>query len=69
MVLRTSGIVRGNTVILDEPLSEMDGHRVSVELRKDPSAPTAEELARAWADWVQGGEQGPISDEGEAWPP
>lgn len=55
-------------VVLDEPLPEMEGRRVEVELRLAPdeeeAAPAA--LQEAWNTWAASGNQGPI-DEPDAW--
>jgi hypothetical protein len=71
MVRRAHGVIRHNTVILDEPLPEMEGRRVEVDLRDesgDEAAPSNEELRRAWAEWVDRSREGPIEGEPDGWP-
>ena len=70
MTRKAHGIVRNNTVVLDEDLPEMEGRRVEVELRvdapQDELAPPTQ-LLEAWRAWVNSGDQGPIRDEPDAW--
>jgi hypothetical protein len=70
MIHRASGILKKNTVVLDEPLPELDGCRVEVELHRtsDVEGPGATELLDAWNAWAAGNNQGPIRDEPEQWP-
>jgi hypothetical protein len=72
MTRKAHGVIRHNTVILDEEIPEMEGRRVEVELRVDAApeedASSSAELRDAWSSWVESGEQGPIADEPDAWP-
>lgn len=70
MTRKALGTIHDNTVLLDEPLPDMEGQRVEVELRvvSAEDAPQLDELRRAWTDWAQGANQGPIVDESESWP-
>lgn len=69
MTRKAHGILRKNTVILDEVLPEMEGCRVTVELRLAPEEETRPpaELQEAWAAWAASGNQGPILDEPDEW--
>ncbi|HEY1697245.1 MAG TPA: hypothetical protein VGG39_34025 [Polyangiaceae bacterium] len=60
------GRVHGTSIELDAPLPELEGKRVVVLVEELGSVLSKEEQQRAWDEWVRGGPQGPIDDDGEA---
>jgi len=65
-------VLRQNAIILDEPVPELDGRRVEVELREETapmaSEPSQTDLSIAWLAWAAGDDHGPIAGEPEDWP-
>jgi hypothetical protein len=67
-----TGVVRGSTVTLDEPVPPLEGQRVRVTLEPLPSDQavlelSAEEQRRVLREWAERGPQGPL-DADDAWP-
>ena len=65
-----TGVVRGTTITLDEPVPQLDGQRVRVKLEVVPtldSEPSVDEQSRLLRDWAQSGPQGPL-DADATWP-
>jgi hypothetical protein len=65
-----TGVLRGKTIALDEPVPRLEGQRVRVILEPVPSADSelrADEQSRLLREWAQRGPQGPL-DADEAWP-
>jgi hypothetical protein len=64
MTTSTTGLLRGTTIELEDPVPEMDGKRVRVVLEPLDEEPrlTAEEQRQAWREWIERGPQGPIED-------
>jgi hypothetical protein len=63
------GVVQGDHIKLEKPLSEFEGKRVIVhiEFADDDRTLSPEEQQRAWDDWIAHGPQGPIDDDSD-WP-
>jgi hypothetical protein len=62
------GLVKGNTVVLDESVPPLEGKRVLVVLEpaEEPEANVDPQQNReAWNAWAASGPQGPIEDDGE----
>ena len=64
MTTSTTGLLRGTTIELEDPVPEMEGKRVRVLLEPldDEQRLAAEEQRDAWRQWVEQGPQGPIED-------
>ena len=67
-----TGVVRGSTVTLDEPVPPLEGQRVRVMLEPLSSDESelelsAEEHRRVLREWAERGPQGPLNAD-EAWP-
>jgi hypothetical protein len=65
-----TGVVRGQTIALDEPVPRLEGQRVRVTLEGVPSVESelsVDEQSRLLREWAQRGPQGPL-DADEAWP-
>ena len=64
MTTSTTGLLRGTTIELEDPVPEMEGKRVRVLLEPldDEQRLAAEEQRDAWRQWVEHGPQGPIED-------
>lgn len=62
MARAMTGVVHGNSVVLDAPVPPLEGRRVRVELEAIDGEATAppEALRTAWQAWVVGGSQGPL---------
>lgn len=62
------GRLHGNTITLEEDWPPLEGREVRVLIEavgeSDPRL-SAEEQRRLWKQWVAGGPQGPIGDDGE----
>jgi hypothetical protein len=63
----STGVLHGNTITLDAPVPPLEGQRVRVliALADDDIPLGPEQQAEAWLQWVTGGPQGPIDDDGE----
>lgn len=63
------GVVHGDEIKLEKPLSELEGKKVlvRVEVVEDERDLSPDEQRRAWDEWVAHGPQGPIDDDPE-WP-
>lgn len=59
------GVVRGNTITLDEALPELDGKRVRVTVASEARELelSADEQAGLWNEWIRQGPQGAIGEE------
>ena len=72
IAMKRRGTVHKKTIILDDPVPELEGCRVDVELtpaeRSSSLGASPEVLRAAWSDWATKAEQGPIEDEDEGWP-
>ncbi len=71
MTRKAHGVIRQNTVVLDEAFPEMEGRRVEVEMQElapDALPHDEAELNELWNAWAAGDKQGPILDEPETWP-
>jgi hypothetical protein len=65
-----TGVVRGSTVALDEPVPPLEGQRVRVTLELLPSDElelSAQEQSRILREWAERGPRGPL-DADDAWP-
>ena len=63
-----TGILHGNTITLDGPVPPLEGQRVRILIAladEDVELSLSEQTA-AWSEWVNGGSDGPIEDEGES---
>jgi len=62
-----TGILHGNTITLDGPVPPLDGQRVRIVIAlMDEEVELAPgEQTKAWKEWITGGPQGPIEDDGE----
>lgn len=62
-----TGILHGNTITLDGPVPPLDGQRVRIVIAlMDEEVELAPgEQTKAWKEWITGGPQGPIEDNGE----
>ena len=69
MTRKAHGVLRQNTVVLDEPIPELEGCRVEVELwiPSEHDEKPATELLEAWRSWAASGGQGAIVDEQDGW--
>jgi hypothetical protein len=70
MATAVTGVVRGKTIALDEPVPRLDGQRVRVMLEQMPSRDSdlpVNEQSHLLREWAQSGPQGPL-DADEAWP-
>lgn len=69
MTAPLKGLVRGNTVVLDESVPPLDGKRVLVVLEpaddEQPADLDRRKNLEAWSAWVASGPQGPIEDDDE----
>jgi hypothetical protein len=65
MTTATTGLLRGKTLELEEPVPEMEGKRVRVVLEAlDDDVPLSlEEQREIWRQWVEHGPQGPIEND------
>lgn len=62
------GLVKGNTIVLDESVPRLEGKRVLVALEPMDMTETEAEpcrLLEAWQAWIASGPEGPIEDDGE----
>jgi len=61
------GILHGNTITLDGPVPPLDGQRVRIVIAlMDEDVELAPgDKTKAWKEWITGGPQGPIEDDGE----
>jgi hypothetical protein len=62
------GLVKGNTVVLDELVPPLEGKRVLVVLEPAEEPETtmdARQSRETWNAWAASGPQGPIEDDGE----
>lgn len=67
--MNATGTVRGNAIVLDAPVPELEGRRVHVIVEPLPErAISSDENARLWSDWVAKGPQGPLEEGDDAWP-
>ena len=65
-LLSACGVVHGNVITLDKPMSSLEGKRVRVavapiedaDLELDPAT-----RAKLWNTWVEHGPSGPLEDE------
>ena len=60
-----TGLVRGNTIMLDAEIPPLEGHRVRLvvePLDESEVVLSPEESARLWTEWADNGPQGPIDD-------
>jgi len=65
-----TGVVHGDSIVLDSPIPPLDGRRVrvTVEPIENPDLVLSpEESARFWQEWVERGPRGPIEGGGD-WP-
>ena len=63
-----TGTVHGTTVVLDQPVPPLEGHRVRVVLEPLDDADlalSADQQRRLWAEWVERGEQGALDDDAD----
>jgi len=62
-----TGILHGNTITLDGPVPPLEGQRVRIVIAlMDEEVELAPgEQAKAWKEWITGGPQGPIENDGE----
>ena len=62
-----TGILHGNTITLDGPVPPLEGQRVRIVIAlMDEEVELAPgEQSKAWKEWITGGPQGPIEDDGE----
>ena len=62
-----TGILHGNTITLDGPVPPLEGQRVRIVIAlMDEEVELAPgEQAKAWKQWIAGGPQGPIEEDGE----
>jgi hypothetical protein len=70
MSTAVTGVVRGKTIALDEPVPRLDGQRVRGTLEQVPSVDSEvpiDEQSRLLREWARSGPQGPL-DADEAWP-
>jgi hypothetical protein len=70
MAVPLTGVVHGNTVVLDQALPPLEGHRVRVVLEDIDQMERVlsdQEQRALWAEWEHRGEQGPISG-ADSWP-
>lgn len=70
MSTAVTGVVRGKTIALDEPVPRLEGQRVRVTLEQVQSVDSelsVDEQSRLLREWAQSGPQGPL-DADEAWP-
>ena len=59
-----TGLLKGKTIELEDPIPEMEGKRVHVVLEPiDETRLTDAEQRELWAQWVEHGPQGPIDDD------
>ena len=66
-----TGTVNGRVITLDAPVPALEGKRVRVLLRpaEEPEQPLdPEQQAALWKEWVDHGEQGPLSGEADEFP-
>jgi hypothetical protein len=62
-----TGILHGNTITLDGPVPPLEGQRVRIviALMDEEIELAPGEQSNAWKEWITGGPQGPIEDDGE----
>jgi len=62
-----TGILHGNTITLDGPVPPLEGQRVRIviALMDEEVELAPAEQSKAWKEWITGGPQGPIEDDGE----
>ena len=65
MAAAVTGLLHGNTIVLDSSVPPLEGKRVHVliEPMDEDVELSAAENAALWQEWVERGPQGPISDE------
>jgi hypothetical protein len=61
-----TGLLKGKTIELEDPIPELEGKRVRVVLEplEEPRLSAAEQR-ELWDQWVELGPQGPIDDAGD----
>ena len=59
-----TGLVKGQTIALDERVPELEGKRVRVLVEPADEAGLGPDQAAVWREWVDRGPQGPIDDDG-----
>lgn len=62
-----TGTITGTTITLDNPIPSLDGRRVNIliEPADEELVLSKREQQDAWAQWVQGNNEGPIGDDDE----
>ena len=59
-----TGLVKGQTIALDERVPELEGKRVRVLVEPAEENGPKPDQAAIWREWVERGPQGPIDDDG-----
>ncbi len=67
MATDATGTLEGRTITLDEAVPALEGRRVHVVIEPvvESIKLSSEENLALWRDWVERGDQGPLTDEGE----
>jgi hypothetical protein len=62
-----TGTLKGKTITLDEAVPALEGRRVHVVIEPvvEDRKLSKEEHLELWHEWMEHGEQGPLTDEGE----
>jgi hypothetical protein len=58
-----TGLVKGQTIALDERVPELEGKRVRVFVEPADENGLGPDQAAIWCEWVERGPQGPINDD------
>ena len=60
-----TGLVKGQTIALDERVPELEGKRVRVLVEPAEASDAGADRDAIWHEWVERGPQGPIEDDGD----
>ena len=58
-----TGVVKGNTITLDDGVPELDGKRVRMVVEPADATDAVIDNAALWRAWVERGPNGPIEDD------